>query len=237
MMPLPDSQTRASAWDISYQAGDNLVFYPHEEVIRFCARFIRKRTGIHTFEDRSKDQPVQRVLILGCGIGRHIKFCSEMGLEAYGLDLSQTAIDMARGWAREYGLEDAKSRIVVGDARHLPWADNFFDACISHGVLDSMYFSIARDVMADTHRVLKPNAPFYLDVVSGDDSDHAREYCGDEVVDTQHEQNTIQCYYNYGRVEALADNHFSLEECTLIHRENVLDGRATARYHLVAKAL
>ena len=36
-------------WDKSYDNRDNFVFYPHEEVIRFVSKFIRKKIGLTDF--------------------------------------------------------------------------------------------------------------------------------------------------------------------------------------------
>jgi SAM-dependent methyltransferase len=231
--PTSGERTRTQAWNASYQAGDNLVFCPHEEVVRFLARHFRKRVGLETYQDRHPLSRQPRILVLGCGIGRHIKYCHNLGLEAYGIDLSATAVDLARQWAEQYGMPQPHRRIVQGDARQMPWNDAFFDGCVSHGVLDSMYFDMAREVMAEARRVLSPEALFYLDAVSGDDSKHAREYHGDEIVETEHERDTIQSYYNYSRVLDLVDGLFALGECTLIRRENVLTGGFISRYHMV----
>lgn len=229
----PDADSRKTAWDESYSAGDNFVFFPHEEVIRFVAKYLRKRTGLDSYEDRQPLGRPWRVLDLGCGLGRHVKFCHEAGMEAYGIDLSSTAVALAHDWAGRYGLPEPTLRIRQGDARQLPWPTGFFDACVSHGVLDSMPFDIARAVMGDLRRVLSPSGRFYLDVVSGDDSRHAREFAGDEVVETAHERGTIQSYYNYQRVMELIDRHFSCVECTLIRREDVVRGTFISRYHVV----
>ncbi|TLD97744.1 hypothetical protein LS71_003150 [Helicobacter jaachi] len=38
-------------WNASYARGENVIFYPHEEVVRFLNRFIRKRLGEEEFCD------------------------------------------------------------------------------------------------------------------------------------------------------------------------------------------
>ncbi|MDX9979319.1 MAG: class I SAM-dependent methyltransferase [Lentisphaeria bacterium] len=235
MSSLPDAnpESRQDAWEQSYAAGDNFVFFPHEEVIRFAAKYLRKRTGLDTYADRHSLGRPPRVLDLGCGLGRHVKFCHEAGMEAYGIDLSTTAIELARQWAVRYGLPEPEQRLRQGDARHLPWPDGFFDAAVSHGTLDSMPFKLARTVMADMRRVLSPQALFYLDLVSGDDYQHAREFAGDEVVETAHERGTIQSYYNYPRIAELTEGLFSCVDCVLIRREDVGRGPFISRYHLV----
>lgn len=225
-------ENQESAWNQSYDKGDNFVFYPHEEVIRFFARHIRKRSGVNTFIDRVDFTPPPKILDLGCGIGRHVAFAHDMGAEAYGIDLSSVALDVARKLIQEQ-MPDAAERIVQGDIRELPWPDQFFDFVVSHGVLDSMHFDIARSAVQDLQRVMKPGGKFYCDLVSGDDSAHAREYAEEEVVSTAHEKNTVQSYFNFAKIQKLIDVLFTLEECALIRRADVINGASSARYHLV----
>ena len=92
--------------NLSYAAGDNALFYPHEEVIRFFSKFIRKKIGLNNFFDVTKNASGKRVLDLGCGIGRHVLFAHEMGLDAYGIDLSEKAISVARTWAVKNNLSE-----------------------------------------------------------------------------------------------------------------------------------
>jgi len=52
------------AWEESYRRGDNFVFYPHEEVIRFVSKYIRKRVGLNEFVDAAFYMPPPSYLIL-----------------------------------------------------------------------------------------------------------------------------------------------------------------------------
>lgn len=224
-----------SEWDRSYDKQDNFVFYPHEEVIRFVSKFIRKRVGIDSFRDVAAKASHCRVLDLGCGIGRHVMYCHEMGLQAYGIDLSDSAIRVAHDWAERVKLPEPTQRIRQGDVRQLPWENGFFSHAVSHGVLDSMPFEIARAACLEMGRVLQPGALFYCDLISGDDSKHAREFSGEEVVTSAHEQGTIQLYFNMEKIRSMVDGVFSIEECHLIRRENTLQGGYTSRHHVVLK--
>lgn len=38
-----------SEWEDSYSKRDNYLFHPHEEVIRFVSKYIRKRVGLSQF--------------------------------------------------------------------------------------------------------------------------------------------------------------------------------------------
>lgn len=225
----------AGKWDESYKRKENFLFFPNEELIRFCSKFIAKRTGI---ENISPVAPGAggRLLDLGCGIGRHIIFFSSMGLEAYGIDLSEAAIATAREWAAREGIATPEKRIVKGDADGLPWDDSFFTYVVSHGVLDSMPFKQAMQTVDEMGRVLASDGLVYCDLVSGDDSKHGREFAGEEVVDTLHEQGTIQSYFNYGKISRLFPRErFEMMECILIRRENVVTGDFISRYHLTLR--
>lgn len=221
-------------WDDSYRNRDNFLFYPHEEIIRFVSKYIRKRVGLNELlEICSTKTP--KLLDLGCGIGRHIIYASKMGIEAYGIDLSEFAIQKAIEWAEAEGVPKPKERIKQGDIRNLPWADGYFDFVVSHGVLDSMNFEIAKGAIKEVARVLKESGLFYCDLISGDDSFHAREYAGEEFVETQHEQGTVQSYFNFSKIKHLIKGYFEIEECVLIKRENVVSGGYGSRYHLVLR--
>jgi SAM-dependent methyltransferase len=230
-----EADGRKTAWEDSYSKRDNFLFYPHEEVIRFVSKHIRKRIGLDEFADVAPGAASRSVLDLGCGIGRHVVFCHEMGLEAYGVDLSESAIHVARNWSTARGVEDAAKKILQGDVRALPWKDGFFRYAVSHGVLDSMPYAIARAAVLELRRVMAPGGLFYCDLVSGDDSRHAREFAGEEVVTTAHEKGTVQSYFNQGLIRELFAGAFEILECTLIRREEVLRGGFTSRYHLISK--
>lgn len=229
------SLERKDAWEESYRRGDNFVFYPHEEVIRFVSKFIRKKVGLYDYIDLVKglNQGRGRVLDLGCGIGRHVKFCSEIGLDAYGIDLSEAAVTVARNWLISRGFTDAEARVFQGDVRCLPWEDGYFAFAVSHGVLDSMPWEISRAACVELARTMRLGGLFYCDLVSGDDSLHAREYSGAEVVRTKHEENTVQLYFNMQLIHDLIRDCFSIKECKLIRSEDVVSGGYHSRYHLV----
>jgi len=232
--PSPDT-LRTGKWDDSYRQGDNIVFAPHEEVVRFVSKYIRKRIGLDQMTDVIAPTANQRLLDLGCGIGRHVIFGHQMGLEAYGIDLSAVAVDIARTWAARERIPDPAQRVQQGDVRALPWPDGFFGLVISHGVLDSMPYDVARAACVDLARVMAPGALFYCDLVSGDDSAHAPGFAGEETVETAHEHGTVQLYFNAPLIDRLREGLFELVECVLITRADTLRGGRTSRYHLVLR--
>ena len=135
---------RQDHWNASYERHENFVFAPNEQVVRFISKYVRKRIGLEQFANVLKlDRPV-RLLDLGCGIGRHVIYAHEMGLEAYGIDLSPVAVGVARQWAQLRDFPQPEQSIRVASVTSLPFEDSFFDVAVSHGVLDSMPFAVAR---------------------------------------------------------------------------------------------
>lgn len=220
-------------WDKSYQNLDNFVFYPHEEVIRFVSKYISKRTGLDEKKDVVSGPEKARILDLGCGIGRHVIYGHEMGLDSYGIDLSGAAIQVATEWANRKGMSESSRKILQGDIRQLPWDDGYFNFAVSHGVLDSMPFEFAQVACVELAKKMAKGGLFYCDLISGDDSRHSREYNGEEEVATNHEHGTIQLYFNLSKIYSMIDGVFKIVECILIRREEVLRGGYASRYHLI----
>ncbi|MFY9307889.1 MAG: class I SAM-dependent methyltransferase [Bacteroidia bacterium] len=226
---------KKQSWEESYQKKDNFLFYPHEEIIRFFAKHISQRTGLTTFKKKHSNEGLPKVLDLGCGIGRHVIFSHEMQTEAYGVDLSESAISFAIDWAEKEGIQDARKRIIQSDITQMPFQNDFFDFVVSHGVLDSMSANICQKAIADTHRVMKPGGYFYCDLISGDDSAHNPDFSGEEIVQTEHEKNTIQLYFNRKTINDFFSPYFDIVEIALIRRTNSLNNQFISRYHIVLK--
>lgn len=226
---------KKDAWETSFLNRQNFVFYPNEEVIRFFARRVRKQIGLDEFENVHDWERTPRCLDLGCGIGRHVMFAARMGLDAHGVDLSHEAIRVARDWATREGIDHVTERLVQGDIRALPWRDGFFDVVVSHGVLDSMHFDIAKAAVREVSRVLDDGGLFYCDLISGDDSTHFREYNGEVEVADHHERGTIQSYFNYEKVVRLLGGSFTIEEVVLVRRETLTARGYGGRFHVVAR--
>lgn len=105
-----------------------------------------------------------RVLDLCCGFGRHTLALAELGADAYGLDLSEALLSQARE------LPDARrlrGRLVRGDARALPFADESFDALVmlfsSFGYFDERG---DRAVLAEISRVLRAGGSAIFDLMN-----------------------------------------------------------------------
>lgn len=220
------------AWEASYQRHENYVFYPHEEVIRFVSKYIRKRTDLDAFTPENKGA---KVLDLGCGIGRHVIYGTEMGLSMYGIDLAQSAIETSHHWLDVCGMEEVKSRTLQGNITQLPWDNSTFDYALSHGVLDSLPLEDAKRGILELARVMKPGGLFYCDCVGSDRTGADASESEEVIVTSQHEQNTVQRYFSEDVLKNLFEPEFEIVECVSIKRQDVLSQQYFTRWHVVVR--
>jgi ubiquinone/menaquinone biosynthesis C-methylase UbiE len=94
----------------------------------------------------------QRLLEVGCGIGTDLVRFAKGGARVTGVDLAQTAIDLARKNFELNGVAPEELRVANGEA--LPYGDGSFDVVYAHGVIQ--YTADPATLIRECHRVLKP---------------------------------------------------------------------------------
>ncbi len=93
----------------------------------------------------------QSVLEVGCGAGVDLARFAKGGALVTGVDLSSSAIDLARANVAQQGLT---ADLRVADAEQLPFADAAFDFVFAHGVVQ--YTAHPQRLIDEVRRVLKP---------------------------------------------------------------------------------
>jgi len=222
-------------WEQSFSNRDNYIFYPDEDVIRFVSKYIRKRVGLNEFENKLENLRDIKLLDLGCGIGPNLIFCKEMGIDSYGVDLSQNAINYLLQIAKEKKINIAKEKVIQSDVSKLPFGDEFFEFVIARSVLDSVDANTAKEAFLEVSRVMKKESYFYCDVWSDDDNLHDKDFAGEEIIKTKHEEGTFQLYYNEEKIKYMTDSIFKIEECKLIRYTDLLSKEYKSRFQLVFK--
>ena len=91
------------------------------------------------------------LLEVGCGAGIDLVRFARAGAIVTGIDLSATAIDLARKNLTQNGLNVDLS-VMNGEAMQFP--DNHFEVVYAHGVLQ--YTANIEKLLSEIHRVLKP---------------------------------------------------------------------------------
>ena len=94
----------------------------------------------------------RRLLEVGCGIGTDLVRFAKGGARVTGVDLAQTAIDLARKNFELNGVTADELRVANGE--ELPFPDASFDVVYGHGVIQ--YTADAPPLIREMHRVLKP---------------------------------------------------------------------------------
>lgn len=141
-------------WDIRFENGENMLFYPSEVSLKFLNRYIKKRIGFDKFESILAAQGGGiRGLDFGCGSGRQSVLMAEFGIEAYGVDISQKAIEISEQMAAYF---DKKVNFSVYDGKKLEFPDEFFDftACLG-GVLNCIPKSELENIAKELQRITK----------------------------------------------------------------------------------
>jgi ubiquinone/menaquinone biosynthesis C-methylase UbiE len=143
---LPDNRSWENAWDGIYKKvgiPEDLQ-HPYGCFNYLMNEMLRRKT--------------RKVLDVAMGPGRHSIEMAKNGLEVYGFDLSNTALELAQNKFVELGLTiDTRVANMFGE---YPYEDNYFDAVIAiqaiyHGYPDDMLKSFK-----EIHRVLKPGGFF-----------------------------------------------------------------------------
>ncbi|MCX7681365.1 MAG: murein biosynthesis integral membrane protein MurJ [Anaerolineae bacterium] len=91
--------------------------------------------------------PGMRVLDVGCGRGEILRRCTELGVEAYGVDFAPAALYMAR----------SSGTVCQANARWLPFTDGTFDRVLMFDLVEHLYPRELDQALAEARRVLRPS--------------------------------------------------------------------------------
>ena len=93
----------------------------------------------------------RRLVEVGCGVGTDLVRFARGGAQVVGVDLSETAVRLARQNLATHGQRGAA---IVGDGAALPFGDKSQDVVYAHGVLQ--YAPDPRRIVEEALRVLVP---------------------------------------------------------------------------------
>jgi ubiquinone/menaquinone biosynthesis C-methylase UbiE len=141
--PKAVAAERAKKWDFDYWDGDRRISYKYmpgrwEKVAKAMADYY----GI---------KPGDKILDVGCGKGFLLYDFTLVvpGVEVYGIDISQYAIDNSK--------EEMRDRLQVGSATRLPWPDKYFDMVYSLNTLHNLHAYDLDPALREIERVGKKN--------------------------------------------------------------------------------
>ena len=124
--------------------------------------WVKPQEDIPKLSRKWKKEGMKRILDLGCGTGRHLVYLAKKGFEAYGIDIAEEGIKIARKWLEK---ENLRADLKVGDIyKTLPYKDGFFDAVICIRTLNHGKIEWIRKAIKEMHRILKPNGYVFVAV-------------------------------------------------------------------------
>ena len=144
---------QTSAWENEYR-NPKLVTKkaePQNDVKRFLK--LLKKKGI------SFDAHLS-VIDLGCGTGRNSNYLSEQGCKVVGLEISKTALELAKERAKDLGVSVDYRLQSIGDT--YPYNDESFDLALDITSSNSLNEKERAIYLKETARVLKAGSPFFV---------------------------------------------------------------------------
>ncbi len=144
--PKAKAAALAKNWAFDYWDGDRRINYGGYKYMpgrwEKVARAMADHYGI---------KPGDKILDVGCGKGFLLYDFTLVvpGVEIYGIDISQYAIDNAK--------EEVRDRLTVGNATQLPWPDQHFDLVYSLNTLHNLHCYDLDPALREIERVGRKN--------------------------------------------------------------------------------
>ncbi len=109
-----------------------------------------------------------RILDAGCGMGYLVKEFALLGMDAYGFDVSDNAVESVKKWYN-------KDKIKQGSMLSIPYPDNYFDIVVSTDVLEHIAEEDIDKALSELRRVTKKY--LYLNIATRVDRDFKWHIC------------------------------------------------------------
>lgn len=144
--PKAVAAERAKKWDFDYWDGDRRINYGGYKYMPGRWEKVAKAMADH-YGIKAGD----KILDVGCGKGFLLYDFTLVvpGVEVYGIDISQYAIDNSK--------EEVRDRLQVGNATKLPWPDKHFDLVYSLNTLHNLHAYDLDLALREIERVGKKN--------------------------------------------------------------------------------
>jgi len=157
---------QGSVWEKEYQNQKLLAptDKPQKDTLNFF-RFLRKKKDI-----KLENEP--RILDLGSGNGRNANYLASMGAKVSGIEISQTALNIAVREARKIGVEvDYKFRSFGNE---FPFETGSFEVVIDVTSSNSLNEAERDTYIKELDRVIMPGGFFFLKTLCLDGDRNAK---------------------------------------------------------------
>lgn len=160
---LKNNMSQKNAWEREYKDPSlvSRTFEPTKDAKDF-ARFLRKHAALEG----------ARVLDMGSGIGKNAHFFAEREASVTGVEISETAIALAKKRAKQTGVF---VEYIQGDiGKILPFHNGLFDAAFDILSSNSLSERERATYLSETHRILKQGGYFLIKALAKDGDKNAR---------------------------------------------------------------
>ncbi|MBH69575.1 MAG: hypothetical protein CMM58_14560 [Rhodospirillaceae bacterium] len=168
---LTRKRSSEQLWESSFQAQIDRNAYntaPVEALVRTVSHYFRSKELIFGNDEQLK------FLEVGCGAGANLGWLAERGIEANGVDISPTAIELCRKLFTKRALEKKLGKLIHGCVTELEFEDQTFDGVIESCVFQHLQSEDRIKAHAEVVRVLKPGALFVGHMLSQNHSTFQR---------------------------------------------------------------
>jgi 2-polyprenyl-3-methyl-5-hydroxy-6-metoxy-1,4-benzoquinol methylase len=98
---MQDKRVSIVDWEKDiYAKGQQLNHWPYTNVVSDIIRLTK-----------GKDRKKLKILEIGCGTGNNLWFAAELGMQVYGLDISETAIQYGKSRLAQLGFKNTDLRV------------------------------------------------------------------------------------------------------------------------------
>ncbi len=149
-------------WEYLWQCKEGMNFLNETTFVGLCEE-MKFRCFRGTFERA----PGRQALECGCGPATMSVKLAQQGFVTTMMDVSSTALALARANFGRHGLDGV---FVQGDVGNLPFSDNSFDLVTSFGLLE--HFSDVQAPLEEMVRVLRAGGVFLADIIPNKLSTH-----------------------------------------------------------------
>lgn len=126
---------------------------PVEAVVRTIAYYLRHRAS-------AIDPRTLRFVELGCGAGSNLVWIARRGIRVSGVDISPTALDLARAAIDQAGVADRLEDLAEASVASVPFDSETFDGVIEACVFQHLAQADRARAFAEVRRLLKPGGVF-----------------------------------------------------------------------------
>ena len=115
------------------------------------------------FAKKFDSKSSKKVLIPGIGYGRNAKPFLERGMDVTGIEISQTAIDLAKS---KLGLGEDQVVIHHGSVKDMPFDSDLYDGIFCYGLVYLLDADGRQKLIRDCYKQLQPGGIMIFSVIS-----------------------------------------------------------------------